>query len=130
MALLRELHWQNRFAGLKYSLQPDGTREARIGRSQDDPTKEMPMTTMTLNPDALPHAKAARIVTAIFSAFADIGRFIRSVDRALVAAEVSRDLYSPTGFADRADVPDYAARKLLAVIGDNQPANDDAKIAA
>ena len=69
-----------------------------------------------LNPDALPYAGWARFVTAVFHFVRDV---FASLDRALAAAEVSRDLYATTTSALAAkgitteQVPDYVARKLI-----------------
>jgi hypothetical protein len=94
------------------------------------------MTTQTLNADALPYAKSARFVTAIYNVFAGIGRFVRTIEQARVAAEVSRDLYSLPASSlaarglTRADVPNYVLRKLGVFGSKARAANDDTKIAA
>jgi hypothetical protein len=93
------------------------------------------MTTQTINADALPYAKTARFVTAIYNALAGIGRFVRTIDQARAAAAVSRDLYSLPASSlaarglTRADVPNYVLRSL-GVFKKARPANDDTKIAA
>jgi hypothetical protein len=90
----------------------------------------------TINPDALPFAKVAHLATSFFNAFAGIGRFIRSIEQARVAAQISRDLYSLPATAlaarglTRADVPNYVLRKLGGFGAAPRAANDDAKIAA
>lgn len=87
-----------------------------------------------LNPDALPYAGWARAVTAIFHFFGGFRTLIASLDQALAAAEVSRDLYATTTSALAArsitteQVPDYVARKLISAAGyPARVANDDAR---
>lgn len=83
-----------------------------------------------LNPDTLPYAGWARAVTATFRF---VGGLFTSLDRALAAAEVSRDLYATTTSALAANgitaeqVPDYVARKLISAGYPVAVANDDAK---
>jgi hypothetical protein len=94
------------------------------------------MTIQNLNADALPYAKTARFVTAVYHALKGIGRFVRTIDQARAAAQISRDLYSlPTSSLaarglTRADVPNYVLRKLGVFSNKARAANDDAKIAA
>jgi hypothetical protein len=90
----------------------------------------------SLNPDALPYANWARAITSVYNFFAGFGEFVRSVDRAIAAAEVSRDLYNLSNeeLAARglthADVSNYVARKLGVFVTETKAANDDARIAA
>lgn len=94
------------------------------------------MTTQPLNADALPYAEGARFVTRLLNAFAGIGRFVRTIDQARVAAEISRDLYNLPNAAlaahglTRADVPNYVLRKLGVFGSVTKPANENTKIAA
>jgi hypothetical protein len=94
------------------------------------------MTTSKINADTLPYAGWARAVSAIYTFFASFGEFIRSVDRAIAAAEVSRDLFNLSNeeLAARgltqADVSNYVARKLGVFAAETEAANDDTKIAA
>jgi hypothetical protein len=95
------------------------------------------MTSQTLiDPDALPYAKTARLITAVYKALAGIGRFVRTIDQARTAAQVSRDLYSLPASSlaarglTRADVPNYVLRKLGVFSTKQRAANDDTKIAA
>jgi uncharacterized protein YjiS (DUF1127 family) len=73
---------------------------------------------------------------AISNAFAAVGRFIRTVERARVAAQTAKDLYSMPAPAlaalglTRVDVPNYILRQLGVRRAETRPANDDAKIAA
>ncbi|MGE5540356.1 MAG: hypothetical protein ACM30I_17200 [Gemmatimonas sp.] len=89
-----------------------------------------------INADALPFANWARAVTSVYSFFAGFGDFVRSVDRAIAAAEVSRDLFNLSNeeLAARgltqADVSNYVARKLGVFVTEANAANDDARIAA
>jgi hypothetical protein len=89
-----------------------------------------------INADALPYANWARAVSAVYNFFASLGEFVRSVDRAIAAAEVSRDLYNLNNeeLAARgltqADVSNYVARKLGVFVTESKAANDDARIAA
>jgi hypothetical protein len=90
----------------------------------------------TINADALPYANWTRAISTVYRFFAGFGEFVRSVDRAIAAAEVSRDLFhlSPEELAARgltqADVSNYVARKLGVFVAETKAANDDARIAA
>jgi len=94
------------------------------------------MTTQPLNADALPYAEGARFVTKLINALSGIGRFVRTIDQARAAAEISRDLYSLSATAlaahglTRADVPNYVLRKLGVFETATRPANENTKIAA
>jgi hypothetical protein len=92
--------------------------------------------TTSINPDALPYANWAKAISSIYNFFASFGEFIRSVDRAIAAAEVSRDLFNLSNeeLAARgltqADVSNYVARRLGVFVTETKGANDDTRIAA
>jgi hypothetical protein len=92
--------------------------------------------TAPINPNALPYANWARVISSIYNFFASFGEFVRSVDRAIAAAEVSRDLFNLSNeeLAARgltqADVSNYVARKLGVFVTETNVANDDKRIAA
>jgi hypothetical protein len=92
--------------------------------------------TAPINADDLPFANWARATTAIYTFFASFGEFVRSVDRAIAAAEVSRDLFNLSNeeMAARgltqSDISTYVARKLGVFVTETTAANDDARIAA
>jgi hypothetical protein len=95
------------------------------------------MTTFTtqipLKAEVLPYAGWSKAVTAVYRFFAGLRSLSHSLDQAVTAAEVSRDLYAATTSALAAQgitieqVPDYVARKLIPVAGYRRVANDDAK---